>query len=206
MKFSGLSNQTISKEGDWDSNTFSKHICDHALPCKLCITLLLNTPLNFYLISNKYILHLAVIIARLFRVFILQRGKRKKKKNLQKDLGIRCIPWLRDIGVKSKSNTGLLTHVHSAASSLVFSTCQSVSDCLLFQSQFTSSLQVLAPLAGKTECKAGWKGRHHSSQSTASSPSSLLQFFKPGLYKDKERDDFSLYCNKNTLHYNWTIK
>lgn len=80
MKFSGLSNQTISKEGDWDSNTFSKHICDHALPCKLCITLLLNTPLNFYLISNKYILHLAVIIARLFRVFILQRGKRKKKK------------------------------------------------------------------------------------------------------------------------------
>lgn len=72
--------QTISKEGDWDSNTFLKHICDHALPCKLCITLLLNTPLNFYLISNKYILHLAVIIARLFRVFILQRGKNKKTK------------------------------------------------------------------------------------------------------------------------------
>lgn len=81
MKFSGLSNQTISKEGDWDSNTFLKHICDHALPCKLCITLLLNTPLNFYLISNKYILHLAVIIAHLFRVFNSTKGKKKKKKS-----------------------------------------------------------------------------------------------------------------------------
>lgn len=151
MKFSGLSNQTISKEGHWDSNTFLKHICDHALPCKLCITLLLNTPLNFYLISNKYILHLAVIIARLFRVFILQRGKRKKKKICK-----RIWVYVVYLGcVILESNTGLLTHVHSAASSLVFSTCQSVSDCLLFQSQFTSSLQVLAPLAGKTECKAG---------------------------------------------------
>lgn len=148
--------QTISKEGDWDSNTFLKHICDHALPCKLCITLLLNTPLNFYLISNKYILHLAVIIARLFRVFILQRGKNKKTKK-KNDICKRIWVYVvyRDIGVKAKSNTALLTHVHSAASSLVFSTCQSVSDCLLFQSQFTSSLQVLAPLAGKTECKAG---------------------------------------------------
>lgn len=50
----------------------------------------------------------------------------------------------------------LQSHVHvlSTPSSLPFSRCLSGPGCLLFQSQFTSSLQLLALLTGKEDGKA----------------------------------------------------
>lgn len=63
----------------------------------------------------------------------------------------------KSVMLELNQSTAVLIHVPTAASSLVVSRCQSGSDCLLFQSQFTSSPQLLAPLAKRGEGKAGFK-------------------------------------------------
>lgn len=71
-----------------------------------------------------------------------------------KHLGCTTAAKISDTGVKSIPIAVVLIHVPSAASSVVVSKCSSGLDCLLFQSQITSSLQLLALLAAGEEGKA----------------------------------------------------
>lgn len=95
-------------------------------------------------------------------------------------------------GVRSKPSAAVIIHVPSAAaSSFVFSRCLSGSDCLLFQSQFTSSPQLLGSAGREREEGKGRVGlkevrRHRNSLPPPHRFSSFLNLASVERRKDED--------------------